>query len=317
MPLDDLETGTRNVQGRVAPRRHGQQGVVAAVDDQRRRDDARKERPTVTRREYRQQLARGARGVDATAHDAPEVVPKQFPVHGEAGAADHAEHADVVLDKRLDVARARGTREDRPQRARPTQGDARARVAGRRHDRREARDALRIQCRGVLGDHPAHRRTDQVGALDAEHVEQADAVRGHVVERVRSDDPAPQQRAGDGDAQVGHAPAGHLAGVAAVAIVEADHPEARGDETVDERIGPRDARHAQAHDEQDRRRVGVAEALVVEIEPANRRKRHVALPARPRSACSSANASRIARANPAVSRSASRAATMPNSSEPA
>ena len=35
-----------------------------------------------------------------------------------------------------------------------------------------------------LGDHPAHRRPDDVGALDAEVVEQADGVGGHVGQRV-------------------------------------------------------------------------------------------------------------------------------------
>ena len=268
-------------------------------------------------REYRQQLARGAGRMDAAVHDSPEVVPQQLAVHGEPGAADHAEHAGVVLDQRLGVAGAGRAREDRAQRARLAHGDAHARVARRRHDGREARDALRIQRRDVLRDHPAHRHADEVRALDAERVEQADGVRGHVVQRVRSGHLASQQRAGDRHPQVGQASAGDLARVAAVAIVEADHPEAGGDESVDEGVRPRDARHPETHDQQDRRRADVAEALVVELDTPHRRARHLVLPARPCSACNSANASRIAPTNAAGSRSALRAATTPKSSEPA
>ena len=220
------------------------------------------------------------------------------PSTAKPGTADHGEHADVVLDQRLDVARAGGARKDRTQRARLPHGNAHARIARRRHDGREARDALRIQRRDVLRDHPAHRRADEVGALDAERVEQADAVRGHVVQGVRSDHLAPQQCARDGEPEVGQACAGDLARAAAVAIVEADHAEAGGDESVDEGVRPRDARHPETHDQQDRRRSTVAEALVVELDTPHRRARHVVLAVR----APVTSFSRLACAGPAIRR---------------
>ena len=110
--LDHLEATAPDVQRRVAPGGERNQRVVAAVDDERRRRDALQQRAAIPGREYRQQLARSARGVEAAAHDPPDVLPQQFAVHGESGAADHAEHADVVLDEGLGVAGAGRARED-------------------------------------------------------------------------------------------------------------------------------------------------------------------------------------------------------------
>ena len=58
-------------------------------------------------------------------------------------------------------------------------------VAGRRHDRRERGHPIGRGDGDGLGDHPAHRRADDVGPLDAQCVEQAEPVGGHVVEQVR------------------------------------------------------------------------------------------------------------------------------------
>ena len=49
---------------------------------------------------------------------------------------------------------------------------------------RERADPLRVLDGDRLGDHPAHRRADDVGGVDAEVVEQADGVVGHVGEQV-------------------------------------------------------------------------------------------------------------------------------------
>ncbi len=57
-------------------------------------------------------------------------------------------------------------------------------IAGARHDRGEREHPLRALDRHGLGDHPAHRRADDVGPVDAEVVEQADGVVGHVRQRV-------------------------------------------------------------------------------------------------------------------------------------
>ena len=55
---------------------------------------------------------------------------------------------------------------------------------GGRHDRRERAHPVRVLDGDGLGDHPAHRRADDVGRVDAERVEQADGVGGHVGEAV-------------------------------------------------------------------------------------------------------------------------------------
>ena len=58
-------------------------------------------------------------------------------------------------------------------------------LARRGHDRRERAHPLRVLDGDGLGDHPAHRRADDVGGVDAERVEEADAVGGHVGQPVR------------------------------------------------------------------------------------------------------------------------------------
>ena len=58
-------------------------------------------------------------------------------------------------------------------------------IAGRgRHDRCQALDALRMIDGDDLGDHPAHRRPDDMGLGDLERVHEADRVPRHVVQRI-------------------------------------------------------------------------------------------------------------------------------------
>ena len=241
MPLDDLEAAARNVARRVAPRRDGKQGVVAAVDDQRRRHDPMQQRTPVPGREYRQQLPRGARRMDAAADDPPQVVPQQLAVHGEPGAADHAEHAHVVLDQYLGVADARGAREDRAQRARLAHADAQARVARRRHDGHEARacaaDTSAATFCAIIPpiDTPTTwaRTMPSASSRPTASAAMSSSVYGAVTGRRSSARAMAIRRSG-------RPSAGELARAAAVAVVEADHPETGGDEPVDDGVGPRD-----------------------------------------------------------------------------
>ena len=95
-------------------------------------------------------------------------------------------------------------------------------VADRRHDRGDAVQPVGELDRHVLHDHAAHRRTDRMGSAHAEVIEQADAVRGHLGQRVRH---LGQRCARDDGRHRGHAVAAHaveLRRQAAVAVVEAD-----------------------------------------------------------------------------------------------
>ena len=56
-------------------------------------------------------------------------------------------------------------------------------------------DPLRVGERQLLGDHPAHRDADDVGALDLERVEQRQRVAGHVGDRERQLGPAREPHA--------------------------------------------------------------------------------------------------------------------------
>ena len=104
-----------------------------------------------------------------------------------------------------------------------------------------------------------------VGGLDAEVVEQAEAVIGHV-RRVYGGGPrgrrtsAPGRCGGDARAEP--------AGPTGVAVVVADHVEALGRQQAAEVDVPPGHRAAEPHDQQHGRRVGVAERLVADVEIA-------------------------------------------------
>ncbi len=93
-------------------------------------------------------------------------------VHRVVGRADDAEDLHRVLDRRL--APLAGPREERSQRLVGRHADPA--VAGRRHDRDQRADPLRALDRDGLGDHAAHRGADQVRRLDPEMVHQPDRV---------------------------------------------------------------------------------------------------------------------------------------------
>ena len=90
-----------------------------------------------------------------------------------------------------------------------------------------------------LADHPAHRHADDVGPVDAEVVEQAGGVVGHVADGVAGlGEPPGDASPGISWRRVGGGVRHHRR-QPDVAVVEADHPEAPGHEPVDELQRPR------------------------------------------------------------------------------
>ena len=110
-----------------------------------------------------------------------------------------------------------------------------------------------------LADHAAHRGAHHVSRRDLQPAEQLAGVLRHVGERVLlGSDPAAEHlaHAGRAEVEVGRAPD--------VPVVEADHVEAPLGQLPAEVLVPGDHLRRQAHDQQNRGVVGVAEALVTE-----------------------------------------------------
>ncbi len=154
-------------------------------------------------------------------------------------------------DGDLLVARARP--KQRAQHLRPRSGQRG--VAARRHDRRQALDALGMLDGDDLRDHPAHRRPDDMGLGDAERVHQPDRVARHVVQGIGRPDRQVKEGARHHGRRRERAGRRHAGRKADVAVVEADDAKAARGEPFAERFGPRHQLHAEAHDEQDDRRV--------------------------------------------------------------
>ena len=125
-----------------------------------------------------------------------------------------------------------------------------------------------------LRDHAAHRRADDMGALDAEVVQQALHVVGHVDQRVGHLAAAARHVAQHPrvDRAVGLL-AVQLRRQAGVAVVEADDAVALFDQLRAEPVRPHRQLGADAHDQQHGRGVGVAEILVEQLHVAAERRR--------------------------------------------
>jgi hypothetical protein len=121
-----------------------------------------------------------------------------------------------------------------------------------------------------LGDHPAHRRADDVRLLDAEGVEHAHRVGRHVAERVAR----ARRVAGEGGGEVGHGAVLDLRRQADVAVVVDDDVEAAVGEQLPEVGVPGDQLRAEPHDEQQRRIGRITGGLVLDRDPVHRRARH-------------------------------------------
>jgi hypothetical protein len=112
-----------------------------------------------------------------------------------------------------------------------------------------------------LGDHAAHRHTDEVRAGDAERVEQTDRVARHVTEVVLALVGAPAQnrqwlRCGEGSVRR----------PAYVAVVESDHPVTPVGQGNGEFLGPRVLLLAEARDQHHCRVCLVAELVVAQLD---------------------------------------------------
>ena len=174
-----------------------------------------------------------------------------------AGRADHPKHAHEVVDVGIAALR-RAPHQDAPH-AQLRRADAP--VAGRGEHRAEREHPLRVTDGHRLGDHPAHRDAGHVRALDAEVVEQAEAVARHVVQQVGRADPEASHRAH----HVRHGCV-DLRGEARVAVVEADHVEPALGEPLAELAIPVDELHPEPHHEQERGVGAVADRLVDELD---------------------------------------------------
>ncbi len=104
---------------------------------------------------------------------------------------------------------------------------------------------------------------DQMDSLELEVVDQSKRVRGHVVERVDGGTGQPDhpRRNVDAAPELGRQPD--------VTIVEADDVEAPLGEHPAELRVPGEHLHAEAHDEEDRLRLRIAEVVVAELDPVD------------------------------------------------
>ncbi|MCY1240865.1 hypothetical protein D9M72_537340 [compost metagenome] len=133
---------------------------------------------------------------------------------------------------------------------------------GAGHDQGQALDPLRGHGRHVLGDHPAHAGAQHVELIDVQGIHQAQAIVGHVGQRVRRRHRQSEFVAQHFECQVGFGrclPPGRQADIA---IVIANHPEpllAQGDHHL---VRPVDQLPAQAHHQQQGRIRHTADALV-------------------------------------------------------
>ena len=161
----------------------------------------------------------------------------------------------------------RGPLQQRPQLHGRRRRQHRLVVAGEDHSQRPG--PLGKPGREDLGDHAAHRGSDDVCAVDAQMVQQRGGVVGHVLERV-------DRRAALADIRAGHSrqqrrtgvAAGHLGRQADVAVVVADDAQTLVDELLAETLAPQQQLRAESHDEQDCGVVRIAHVLVEDVELA-------------------------------------------------
>ncbi len=258
--LDQLDPGggDRRSDRLAGARRH--QPVGLAVDDQRRAlDPAELGRPVPRGHDRHQLSGRAGRVVAAVVHEQRPLA-ERLVIGRIAWRADPREERCDVGGVGLPLLRR--LRQQRPHHAEPRH-HARPPPARAGHDRAERRDPLGMAGGERLGDHPAHRGADEMGAVDADPVEEAGRVGRHLGQRVARRPGQPER------------PRDHVRRAAAdfrreadVAVVEADDLVTAVDELPAEVLVPGEHLHPEPHHEQDRRVGRIPEGLVGELDPA-------------------------------------------------
>ena len=244
-PLDHEELGAGHQLGRSATARHLDERIRVAVDDERRDAELRQPADPVTGAPDGIHLTTDSRRV-VRALDERALTPSLPEFVELVGAPDRLRECSCAVHCFVEVGGRRTQLHELCDQLRRGLPDRR--LTGRRHDRGEGRHAFGVLDREDLGDHRAHRTSPDVGAFDRERVEQADGVGGHVGQRVAR-------------------PLGEVRAEPDVAVVEADHLEVAIDERLAELVVVSDALRAQSVDHEQHRVVGVAEAVVVDVDP--------------------------------------------------
>ncbi|MCY1225217.1 hypothetical protein D9M72_374070 [compost metagenome] len=186
--------------------------------------------------------------------------------------AQHLHH--LLLARDVAVAVQRRGREQHLQRLRLGRRQVGGAAGG--HDRHQRAHARRMAQRDLLADGAAHRGADDVGAIDAQRIEQADRIVGHVGQRVRHLARAHRHAGQCLPEQLGHVGntrGAQARGLSDVAVVEADDAVAATGQAFAEGFVPRNHLRAQAHDEQQRWRRRIAEAVVGQLDAVGRSER--------------------------------------------
>ena len=119
----------------------------------------------------------------------------------------------------------------------------------------------------MLGDHPAHARADDVRLLDAQRIEQAGPVIGHIGQRIGHFGLQPELGEERHLDQPRRLDPIELVAEADIAIVVADDAETAAGKRLDQFVGPQRQLCAEPHDQQHGRGGLVALFLVVNLDP--------------------------------------------------
>jgi hypothetical protein len=126
-----------------------------------------------------------------------------------------------------------------------------------------------------LGDHPAHRRADDVGSLDTEVVEHGDGVAGHVGQQVRRTCAETTRQCAQHSPDVGSYVI-ELGGKTHVAVVVANDEVTQVGDSLAELGSIADALRTKTVHEQHRRVSGAAKCFIEKIDVTVVRERHLA-----------------------------------------